>query len=67
MLYHLNAQLRHMKDEDIQRKELALPPGSKAYYITVRTGLGNAYLAASVVASSLVSTSKTGGLGKVSD
>ncbi|CAM9679928.1 unnamed protein product, partial [Ectocarpus fasciculatus] len=34
---------RHVMNEDIQRKELALPPGPKAYYTTVRTGLCNAY------------------------
>ncbi|CAM9256652.1 unnamed protein product, partial [Ectocarpus sp. 13 AM-2016] len=49
--------------EDKQRRELALPPGPKAYYTAVRTGLCNAYLAASVVCSSLVCTSKTGRMG----
>ncbi|CAN0403330.1 unnamed protein product, partial [Ectocarpus fasciculatus] len=34
---------RHMMNEDIQRRELALPPGPKAYYTTVRIGLCNAY------------------------
>ncbi|CAN0268064.1 unnamed protein product, partial [Ectocarpus fasciculatus] len=50
-------------NEDIQLREQALPPGPKAYYTTVRIGLCNAYLAASVVSSSLVCTSKTGRMG----
>lgn len=50
----------------MQRKERAYPPTSKAYYFAVRTGLCNAYLAASVIGSSLVQTSKTGGMGMVS-
>ncbi|CBJ31627.1 Leucine Rich Repeat Protein [Ectocarpus siliculosus] len=54
---------RHVMNEDIQRRELALPPGPKAYYTAIRTGLCNAYLAASVVCSSLVCTSKTGRMG----
>ncbi|CBJ31628.1 Putative Leucine Rich Repeat Protein [Ectocarpus siliculosus] len=54
---------RHVTNEDIQRRELALPPGPKAYYTAIRTGLCNAYLAASVVSSSLVCTSKTGRMG----
>ena len=55
-----------MEDKNIQQKELALPPGSKAYFTFVRAGLSNAYLAASVVGSSLIRTSKTGGMGMVS-
>lgn len=51
---------------DASRKEKALPEGPKEYYTTVRTGLCNAYLAASVVGSGLVSTSKTGRMAKVS-
>ncbi|CAN0115208.1 unnamed protein product, partial [Ectocarpus sp. 6 AP-2014] len=54
---------RHAMNEDIQRRELALPLGPKAYYTAIRTGLCNAYLAASVVCSSLVCTSKTGRMG----
>ncbi|CAM9304775.1 unnamed protein product [Ectocarpus sp. 13 AM-2016] len=54
---------RHVMNEDKQRRELALPPGPRAYYTSVRTGLCNAYLAASVVCSSLVCTSKTGRMG----
>ncbi|CAM9672342.1 unnamed protein product, partial [Ectocarpus fasciculatus] len=54
---------RHVMNEDIQRREQALSPGPKAYYTTVRIGLCNAYLAASVVSSSLVCTSKTGRMG----
>lgn len=65
MVCRSTAQVLHMEDKHNQRKELALPPGSKAYCGTVRTGLGNAYLGASVVAS-LVHTSKTGGMGMVS-
>ncbi|CAN0269767.1 unnamed protein product [Ectocarpus sp. 12 AP-2014] len=57
--------LRHTEDADIQRKELALVPFSEAYYNAVRTGLCEAYLAASVINSGWVSTSKTGGMGKV--
>ncbi|CAM9187206.1 unnamed protein product, partial [Ectocarpus sp. 8 AP-2014] len=58
-----NMVSRHVINEDTQRRELALPPGPKAYYTAVRTGLCNAYLAASVVCSSLVCTSKTGRMG----
>ncbi|CAN0115075.1 unnamed protein product, partial [Ectocarpus sp. 6 AP-2014] len=54
---------RHVMKEDIQRRELALRPGPKAYYTAIRTGLCNAYLAASVVCSRLVCTSKTGRMG----
>ncbi|CAM9995974.1 unnamed protein product [Ectocarpus sp. 12 AP-2014] len=53
---------KHMEDKDMHRKELALPPGSTAYYTTIRTGVCNAYLAGSVVGSRLVRTSKTGGM-----
>ena len=49
----------------MRRKELALPAFSQAYYTAVRSGLCDAYLAASVVGSSLVSTSKSGGMAKV--
>ncbi|CAM9751697.1 unnamed protein product [Ectocarpus sp. 4 AP-2014] len=56
--------LSHTEDMDVQRKELALAPFSKAYYTAVRSGLCNAYLAASVIDSSWVSTNKTGGVGK---
>lgn len=45
---------------------MALDPGVKAYCSAVRTGLCNAYLAASVVDSGVVSTSKIGVMGKVS-
>ncbi|CAM9763764.1 unnamed protein product [Ectocarpus sp. 13 AM-2016] len=57
---------RHLEHKSIQQKELTLPPGSKAYFTLVRTGLCNAYLAASVVDSSLVRTSKSGGMCMVS-
>ncbi|CAM9851490.1 unnamed protein product, partial [Ectocarpus sp. 8 AP-2014] len=56
--------LRHTEDMDIQRKELALPAFSNAYYSAVRSGLCQAYLAASVIDSDWLSTSKTGGMGK---
>ncbi|CAN0384868.1 unnamed protein product, partial [Ectocarpus sp. 12 AP-2014] len=56
--------LSHTEEMDVQRKELALQPFSKAYYTAVRSGLCNAYLAASVIDSDWVSTSKTGGVGK---
>ncbi|CAB1113543.1 unnamed protein product [Ectocarpus sp. CCAP 1310/34] len=56
--------LSHTEDMDVQRKELALTPFSKAYYTAVRSGLCNAYLAASVIDSDWVSTCKTGGMGK---
>ena len=62
----LSAQLQHTEGKNIQRKELALPPGPKEYYNIVRTGICNAYLAASVVGSSLVGTCKTGGMSMVS-
>ncbi|CAN0439634.1 unnamed protein product, partial [Ectocarpus sp. 12 AP-2014] len=56
--------MKHTEDMDIQRKELALPPFSEEYYSAVRSGLCQAYLAASVINSNWVSTSKTGGVGK---
>lgn len=62
----MTAQSRHMEDKDMEGKELAFPPGCKAYYFAVRTGLCNAYLAANVISSNLVQTSRTGGMGMVS-
>ncbi|CAM9228091.1 unnamed protein product, partial [Ectocarpus sp. 8 AP-2014] len=56
--------LRHTEDMDVQRKELALPPFPKSYYTAVRSGLCQAYLAASVIDSDWVSTSKTGRVSK---
>lgn len=55
------------KDIEFQRKELALEPGSfkSAYYATLRGGMCSAYCAASVIASDMVTTSKTGAMGKV--
>lgn len=44
---------------------MALDPGVTAYCGTVRTGLCNAYLAASVVDSGVVSSTKLGVVGKV--
>ncbi|CAM9220590.1 unnamed protein product [Ectocarpus sp. 13 AM-2016] len=56
--------LRHTEDMDTRRKELALPLFSKAYYTAARSGVCNAYLAASIFNSDWVSTSKTCGVGK---
>ncbi|CAM9603552.1 unnamed protein product [Ectocarpus sp. 12 AP-2014] len=55
---------RYTADQGAQRKERALDPGRMAYNVAVRSGLCNAYLAASVVCSGLVSTSKVGVIGK---
>ncbi|CAN0327799.1 unnamed protein product, partial [Ectocarpus fasciculatus] len=49
---------------DERRKELALPAFSRSYYTTVRGGLSQAYLAASVIGSDWVATTKTGVMGK---
>ncbi|CAM9160171.1 unnamed protein product, partial [Ectocarpus fasciculatus] len=57
--------LKHTEDSDVKRKELALPTFWREYFTTVRSGLCKAYLAASVIDSDWVSTSKTGGMGKV--
>jgi len=56
------------KDIEVQRKELALEPGSfqEAYHATIRGGMYRSYVAASVVASDMVTTSKTGAMGKAS-
>ena len=59
------AQVRHTEFKDVTQKEMALRPFAQAYYAAVRNGLCNAYLAASVVCSSWVCTSKTGHMGKV--
>ncbi|CAM9577429.1 unnamed protein product, partial [Hapterophycus canaliculatus] len=56
--------VRHTQNKDATQKELALQPFAQAYYTAVRTGICNAYLAASVVSSSWVCTSKTGRMGK---
>lgn len=55
------------EDAEIQRKELALVPDSMqgVYYATLRGGLCSSYLAASVIASDMVTTSKTGAMGTV--
>lgn len=57
-----------MQDNEMQQKEQALTPDSRegAYFATVRSGLCNSYLAASVIGSNMVSTSKTGAMGIVS-
>ena len=60
-----NTQSRYTEDMETQRKEMSLDPGRKAYNVAVRGGLCDAYLAASVVCSGLVSKSKTGVMGKV--
>lgn len=66
MLFRACLQSRDAEDKELRRKERALAPGPAAYNTAVRTGLCRAYLAASVVGSSLVvSASKTGGMGKV--
>lgn len=49
----------------MQHREMGLGPGPRAYHTAVRSGVGNAYLAASVIGSSLVSASKVGAMGKV--
>lgn len=49
----------------MQRKEMTLDQGSKAYHAAVRSGICSAYLAASVVGSGVVSTSEVGVMGKV--
>ncbi|CAM9188783.1 unnamed protein product [Pylaiella littoralis] len=56
--------VRHAEDKGETQRELALQPFAQAYYTAIMTGLCNAYLAASVVGSSWVSTSKTGRMGK---
>eukprot|EP00752_Nemacystus_decipiens_P017286 g15487.t1 len=48
-------------------KEMFLDPGRRAYSFTMRSGLCNAYLAASMVSSGLASTSKVGVNGKITD
>ncbi|CAM9622884.1 unnamed protein product, partial [Ectocarpus sp. 8 AP-2014] len=55
---------RHTRDEGLQLKEARLARGPKEYYTAIRGGVCNAYLAASVVGSGLVSTSKIGATGK---
>ncbi|CAB1107774.1 unnamed protein product [Ectocarpus sp. CCAP 1310/34] len=55
---------RHPEDEGLQRKETGLARGPKEYYTAIRGGVRNAYLAAGVVVSGLVSTSKIGAIGK---
>ncbi|CAN0070166.1 unnamed protein product, partial [Ectocarpus fasciculatus] len=52
-----------MEDQGMQEREEGLSPAHKAYFNAVRDGVSNAYLAASVVGSNLVTTSKTGGIG----
>lgn len=61
-------QLDKVEDDDMKAKELEFAPGSaqKVYYTTVKNGLCNAYIAASAVSSNMVSTSKTGIMGRVS-
>lgn len=56
------------RDKEMQRRERSLVMGSwqEAHYTTLKTGLCKAYLAACVVGSDLVSTSKTGTMGTVS-
>lgn len=58
-------QSRDAEDKDMRQKELALAPGQAAYNTAVRTGLCRAYLAASVVGSSLALTGETCSMEKV--
>lgn len=55
------------KDVELQRKEMALEPGSfqKAYHATLKDGINRSFIAASVIASDMVTTSKTGKMGKI--
>lgn len=55
------------EDTEIQRKELALVPGSmqEVYYAFLRGGMCSSYLAATVIASDMVATSQTGAMGTV--
>ncbi|CAM9463368.1 unnamed protein product, partial [Ectocarpus sp. 4 AP-2014] len=53
----------HVEDQGMQEREQGLSLAHKAYFNAVRDGVCNAYLAASVVGSNLVATSKTGGIG----
>ncbi|CAM9549359.1 unnamed protein product, partial [Hapterophycus canaliculatus] len=57
--------VRHTENKNATQKELALQPFAQAYYTAVRAGIRNAYLAACVVSSSWVCTSKTGTMGKM--
>ncbi|CAN0415010.1 unnamed protein product, partial [Scytosiphon promiscuus] len=52
---------------ETRRTELALAPDSMEglYYATLRGGMCSSYLAASVIASDMVATSKTGAMGTV--
>lgn len=63
----LCVQVEKAEDSEIQRKELSLPPESMqaVYYTTLRGGLWSSYLAASVIASDMVATSKIGAMGRV--
>lgn len=62
-----SVQSSQSKDFDIQRKELALERGSfrEAYHATLRGGIYRSYLAASAIASDMVTTSKIGAIGRV--
>lgn len=59
--------MQHSADKEVAQKELSLPPDSQEYYAAFRNGLFRAYLAASVVCSRNVDTSKTGLMDKVGD
>ncbi|CAN0109717.1 unnamed protein product, partial [Laminaria digitata] len=56
--------MKDIRDKDMTRRELALQPFAQAYYNAVTTGLTDANMAASVIGSHLVCTSKTGRMGK---
>lgn len=62
------AQSNKMEDADMQQREMSLVAGTfdEAYCTCIRSGLCSAYLAASVVDSNLVATSRVGTLGMVS-
>lgn len=63
----LCVQSAKAQDVTIRRKERTLVPDSMqgAYYATLRGGICSSYLAASVIASDMVATSKTGAMGTV--
>lgn len=60
-------QVEKEEVNEIRRTELALAPDSMEglYFATLRGGMCSSYLAASVIASDMVATSKTGATGTV--
>lgn len=65
--HSFSVQSSQSKDFDFHRKELALEPGSfrEAYHATLRGGIYRSYLAASAIASDMVTTSTIGAIGRV--